>query len=144
MVKVKPLYLDSNGNILSAQPGDTLDLPVIADETEYVTLLIAADINTCCAIVDEAATPINSVNLPNINYRTKPFVDCVILEKGGPGDRVRAAITNGRVYSTSIPIAYTNNDIIYLGRDSKLTTVPPSLLNGDNWQVIVGRLVNLT
>jgi len=142
-MKINPLYLSENGEILESQPGDSLDIPVISDDTEYVTLLVAANPNSCCAIVDETATPINSVNLPHMNYRTQPFIDCVILESGGPGDKVKAAVTNGKVYTTPLSIHYSSNDIVYLGQDSKLTTTPPSLLNGDKWQVIVGRLVNL-
>lgn len=142
-MQIKPLFRDPiTGYVREAQSGDVLSTPVIGVYEEYVTLFENAEINTCCALIEYTAIPINSVNTPNINYRHAPAVDCVLLESGTTGQTVKAALTHGKLYSTSVQIDYTNSDTLYLGRDSKLTTVVPSLINGDNWGVIVGRLIN--
>ena len=140
MSEVKPLYFSPDGQILQMQPGDTPSIVIVPNE--YATLMQQTAPGICCAIIENTAIPINSVNLPSINYRTKPFIDCIILEGGNTGDRVRAALTHGKIYQVPYDISYTNNDILYLGRDSKLTTIQPSLSDGDNWLVIVGRIIN--
>lgn len=144
MSQIKPLYFSPDGKILQAESGDTLNISTTSTEVLYVTLNQAATPNMCCALVDYTAIPVNSVNLPSMNYRKEPYVDCVILEAGSAGDVVRAAVTHGKKYITPIEIDYTNNDLLYLGKDSLITTVPPTLVAGDKWFVIVGRLVNLT
>lgn len=142
MAEIYPLYYDPSGQIKRAKAGDTLPFPIQSIEVEYVTLHIAASINTCCIIVDQTAIPVNSVNMPLVNYRNVPFIDCIILEAGNAGDRVRAAITHGKVYDTPVEINYIDSDILYLGKDSLLTVNPPSIISGDRYKVIVGRFVN--
>ena len=142
MAEIYPLYYDPSGQIKRAKAGDTLPFPVQSVEIEYVTLHVAATPNTCCIIVDQTAIPVNSVNMPSVNYRTEPFVDCIILEGGNVGDRVKAAVTHGKVYSTTTSIDYVDSDILYLGQNSLVTFDPPSLANNDRWSVIVGRFVN--
>ena len=141
-MEIKPLYFSPDGQIKQAKAGDTLPFPVQAIEIEYVTLQQACAVNTCCIIVDQTAIPINSVSLPLVNYRKLPFIDCIILEAENVGDTVKAAITHGKVYDTTSLINYISNDILYLGSNSLFTTTKPSLVNGDNYSVIVGRMVN--
>lgn len=142
-MKIKPLYRDPvTGYLLEATSEDTLGISVVAIHEEFATLFNNAEANTCCALIEYTAIPINSVNLPNVALRNLPYVDCIVLESGIQGQTVKVAATHGKLYSTPNNIVYTNSDILYLGRDSKITTTPPSLLNGDKWLVIVGRLVN--
>lgn len=143
MGEIKPLYFGPDGQILQAKPTDTLNVPVTAVEVEYVTLMQNTDAGVCCVMAEYTAVSVNSINTPTLNYRKVPRVDCVTLEAGKVGDRVRAAITHGRSYPINTTIAYIDNDLLYLGKNGKLTTTVPSLDNGDKWTVVVGRIVNL-
>lgn len=142
-MQIQPLYIGPNGEILQAKSTDTLNVSTTSIEVEYVTLMQNTEAGTCCVLVEYTATPINSVNTPIINYRKTPRVDCVILESGKVGDRVKAALTHGRSYPINSSIAYVDDDLLYLGKDGKITSTTPSLDNGDKWLVIVGRIVNL-
>lgn len=142
-MQIKPLYRDpTTGYLREAQPGDSLNTATQAVFNEYVTLFDDADVLTCCALVDYTAIPINSANLPNVLLRNIPYVDCIILEAGIRGQTVLAALTHGKKYPSSTNIIYSNSDTLYLGRNGKVTTTPPSLLNSDRWLVELGRLVN--
>ena len=143
MSEVRPLYFDRGTNqITESQPGDTLALPVTSTVIEYVTLFQDTEVNTCCALIDYTAIPVVSTEPPILTYRKEPFVDCIILEAGLTGQRVQAAITHGKNYITPVAIVPITDDILYLGQDGKLTVVQPSLVNGDRYSVVIGRLVN--
>lgn len=142
-MEIKPLFFDRGTNeIREAQPGDTLNLPVNAIVEEYVTLFQDTLINTCCALIEYTAIPVVSTTVPNFLYRKLPYVDCIILESGLEGQRVKAALTHGKNYLTTEAITLITEDILYLGQNGKLTLTKPTLLNGDRYQVEVGRLVN--
>jgi len=145
----KPLYLNPlTGLFDQAQPGDVLSTPVVAYTVydDFATLLHATQVNTCCAIIDQNASVITSYGSTDPTFRPLPYVDCVILEAGNPGDSVLIADQVGRLYTTPIPLPYSSNGsgILYLGKDGMLTTIKPSLLNGDSYLTIVGRLKNAT
>jgi hypothetical protein len=142
-MEIKPLYFDAGTKqITEAKSGDTLGLPITSVVIDYVTLFQNTDINTCCALVDCTAIPVSSNNLPVLTYRKVPYVDCVTLEAGLSGQTVRAALIHGKNYSTNSQIIPSTIDTLYLGQDGKLTFVRPSLINGDRWLVVVGRMVN--
>ena len=145
----KPLYLNPlTGLIEQAQPGDVLSTPVVAYTIydDFATLLLTTQVNTCCALIDQNASIITSHGSTDPTFRPLPYVDCVILEAGNPGDSVVIADKVGKLYTTPIPLVYSSNGsgILYLGKDGMLTTVKPSLLNGDSYLTIVGRLKNAT
>lgn len=142
-MQIKPLYRDpATGYLVEAQPGDSLNTASVAVFNEYIALLQNTTTNTCCAIVDYTAIPITSNNIPSNILRTSPSIDCVILESGNEGDTVLIAATHGKVYTTPTSLTYTTSDTLYLGKDGLLTTVAPSLSNGDHWLVRIGRIVN--
>lgn len=142
-MQVAPLYRDPvTGYLREAQSGDTLNTATQAVFNEYITLFVNTDVNTCCAIANYTAISLSSVTLPLNILRTVPIVDCITLESGSESDNVLVACTHGKLYNTPSNIIYTNSDTLYLGHDGKITTTPPSLVNGDRWSVIIGRLVN--
>lgn len=144
-MQIKPLFRDPvTGDEREAQTGDILSIPALGSGPfdEAVTLLETLSANACCAVIEYTAVSINSVNMPVLNYRSTPAVDCVILESGTYGQTVKAALTHGKLYDTPIQINYTNSDTLYLGRNGLLTTTVPSLSAGDKWLVVVGRLIN--
>jgi hypothetical protein len=146
-MEIRPLYFDRGTNeIKEAKLGDAIfnGIPINSVVEEYATLFQDTEVNTCCAIVDYTAIPITSNNLPSLTFRIDPYVDCVTLEAGLAGQRVRVALIHGKNYTLAQAIIPSTTDILYLGQDAKLTVIPPSLDNGDRWSVIVGRLVNFT
>lgn len=141
MAEIYPLYLDSFGNLVQAQSGDTLPFPVTAQVIEYANVLINTPAYTCCALVTATASPVNSTDVTDTLFRPKPFVDCLTLEYGNAGNRIQIAATHGKKYTIETT-PYTESAVLYLGQNSKLTVVKPTLVNGDKWLVVVGRLVN--
>lgn len=141
-MQIKPLYFDSEGNLREANESNTLITPATASSIEYATLFKASGINECAILVEHTAIPVDISQDIQSTYRDKPYVDCVILEAGNPGDTVKVANIHGKVYSTPEKIEYTNSDILYVDNTGKLTTIKPLISNGAKWLVIVGRLVN--
>ena len=140
---VKPLYRDpATGQILQVQPGDVLDVPAVSIVQQFATLLNAATVNTCCALLDQNASLVTSFGSSNPSFRPIPYVDCIVLEAGLPGQTVLVAQDHGLTYTTNIPLTYATSGILYLGQDGKPTTTKPSLINGDKFEVVIGRLVN--
>ena len=142
-MQIKPLYRDpATGYLVEAQSGDSLNTATVAVFNEYIALIQNTATNTCCAIVDYTAIPITSNNIPTNILRTSPSIDCIILESGNEGDTVLIAATHGKLYTTPTSIDYTTSDTLYLSNTGTITTIAPSLSNGDHWLVRVGRLVN--
>ena len=145
MVLVKPLYLDpATGQLLQTQNGDVLNVPVVSVLENFATLIHNTDINTCCSLIDQNAVVVTSLGTSDPTFRPLPYVDCIVLEAGIPSDNVRVAQEYGLTYDTTIAIPYNSNGsgTLYLGQNGKPTTTVPSLLNGDLYSVVIGRLKN--
>lgn len=141
-MEVFPLYLDSFGNLVQAQSSDTLGIPATGEVLEYATLLQNTPIYTCCSLITATAVKVTSLGSSDPTFRPKPYVDCITLEYGNAGNRVRVAKINGLNYTINDLVDYDNSSELYLSRYGKITTVRPSLGNGDKWLVVIGRLIN--
>ena len=131
--------------VLSRHPGtgEIIEVEVLTSSLgERTTLFQDVEALTALAIVEFTGKIVNSLNSINVNYRKQPWVDAISLEAGSTGASVLIAMTHGKIYRSSNPIVLGSDDRLYVNKFGKITTTPPSLLGGDRWSIVIGRLIN--
>lgn len=93
-------------------------------------------------MVDYSAIVVNSKYDKICYNRDLPFVDGVVLTSALSGGNAQVANQKGQKYTTTESLGTEEDDILWLGQNGKLTTITPTLANGDKWAVKVGRRVN--
>lgn len=110
--------------------------------TVEVPLLTTMDINSCVILIEGTAIQINSNYINNtINGIDRPYVNGIVLNSANYGEIGIIATRRGMKYYTPTSLGISGN-FIYLDKHGKLTTIPPSISNGDTWYTVVGYRVN--
>lgn len=105
-------------------------------------IINGAEVNSCVMMADYSALVINSTYNKLLFNRDMPYIDGVVLKAVAPGGITQVANQKGQKYTTSESLGKDESVILWLSQSGKLTTVTPSLDNGDKWAVAVARRVN--
>lgn len=94
--------------------------------------------SSCVTFVNGNALSVNSKYNHNILGLDYPRVDGILLLSAARGSTGIYANTPGTLYTTDQLLPGNYNDYLYVGQDSLLTNIVPTLLAGDLWSVRVG------